>query len=124
LHRPIDYAIINSSATPNKGNKVIFPKIGQTIKVNFDVEIEEDDGYILRLEAGEEMTVVSYDDLAGRDMTPEQYFEEFEAIELIVECGDITVQNQFDRSGCSDYEVSGKIAAISVGEDSGLQIVE
>jgi hypothetical protein len=109
---------------------VIFPKIGQNIKVNFDVEIEEDDGYILRLEAGEEMTVVGYDDLTnhtnpdGTFYTLEQYFAEFEAIELIVECGDIHVQNQFDRSGQSDYEVSGKVTALSLGEDSGLQISE
>jgi hypothetical protein len=103
---------------------VIFPQIGQTIKVNFDVEVEEDDGYILRLEAGKEMTVVGYDDLAGRDMTPEQYFAEFEAIELIVECGDINVQNQFDRSGQSDYVASGMVTYLSLGEDSGLQIVE
>jgi hypothetical protein len=109
---------------------MIFPKIGQNITVNFDVEIEEEDGYILRLEAGEEMTVVAYDDLTnhinpdGTFYTLEQYFKEFEAIELIVECGDISVHNQFDRSGQSDYEVSGKVTAISLDADSGLQIVE
>lgn len=109
---------------------MIFPAIGQTITVNFDVEIEEDDGYILRLDAGEEMTVVGYDDLTnhvnadGTFYTLEQYFAEFEAIELIVECDDITVHNQFDRSGQSDTEVSGKVTALSLSEDSGLQIVE
>jgi hypothetical protein len=109
---------------------MILPKIGQIITVNFDVEVEEDDGHILRLDAGEEMTVVAYDDLTnhvnpdGTFYTPEQYFAEWEAIELIVECGDIHVQHLFDRSGQSDYEVSGKVTAISVGEDSGLKIVE
>jgi hypothetical protein len=39
-----------------------FPKVGDTIKVNFDVEVEAEDGSILRLEAGEEMTVTGYDD--------------------------------------------------------------
>jgi hypothetical protein len=97
---------------------MIFPKIGDIITVNFDVEIEEEDGYILRLDAGEEMTVTGYDDLTnhvnsdGSFYTLEQYFEEFEAIELIVECGDIMVQDLWDRSGCSDYVVSGKITAI------------
>lgn len=109
---------------------MIFPTIGQNITVNFDVEIEDEDGEIFRLDAGEEMTVISYDDLTnhvnpdGSFYTPEQYFAEFEAIELIVECGDITVQNMWDRSGCSDYVVSNKVTAISVGEDSGLKVSE
>lgn len=100
-----------------------FPTVGQIITVNFDVEVEEEDGTILRLEAGEEMTVTGYDDLAGRDMTPEQYFAEFEAIELLVELGDVHVQNQWDRSGQSDYEVSGLTTAISLDEESGLKII-
>lgn len=103
---------------------MIFPQIGQTITVNFDVEVEAEDGSILRLEAGEEMTVTGYDDLAGRDMTPEQYFAEFEAIELLVELSDVTVQNQWDRSGQSDYEVSGVTTALSLDETSGLTIAQ
>jgi hypothetical protein len=105
------------------------PKIGDIITVNFDVEIEEEDGFILRLEAGEEMKVLGYDDLTnhvnadGSFYTPEQYFAEWEAIELIVECADIHVQHEWDRSGQSDYEVSGREAYISVGTDSGLTIV-
>ena len=101
---------------------MLFPKAGDIITLTTDVEIETEDGDILRLEAGEEMKVLGYDDIAGRDMTPEQYFAEFEAIELHVECGDISVQNMWDRSGCSDYVVSGKETYISVGEDSGLTI--
>jgi hypothetical protein len=108
---------------------MIFPKIGDTITVNFDVEIESEDGDILRLDAGEEMTVIAYDDLTnhvnpdGSFYTLEQYFAEWEAIELIVECNDIHVQNMWDRSGQSDYEVSGVVTSLSLDESSGLTIV-
>lgn len=108
---------------------MIFPQIGQTITVNFDVEKEDEDGTIVRLEAGEEMTVVGYDDLTnhvnadGSFYTLEQYFAEFEAIELVVELGDVMVQDMWDRSGCSDYCVSGATANVSLDESSGLTIV-
>jgi hypothetical protein len=102
---------------------MIFPTAGQTITVNFDIEIEEEDGYIHRVDAGEELLVVGYDDLAGRNMTPEQYFEEYGSIELMVEVGDITVQNQWDRSGQSDYEINGGVQPISLDEESGIKII-
>jgi hypothetical protein len=108
---------------PARKDIMDFPTIGQIITVNFDVEVEQEDGSILRLEAGEEMTVTGYDDLAGRDMTPEQYFAEFEAIEVLVELGDVHVQDMWDRSGQSDYEVSGVTTALSLSEDSGLKII-
>lgn len=102
---------------------MIFPTVGQTVTVNFDVEVEEEDGTLHYIEAGKEFTVTGYDDLVGRNMTPEQYFEEYESIELIVEAGDVEVHDHYDRSGQSDYTVNGGTIYLSLDESSGLTIV-
>jgi hypothetical protein len=113
--------MIDLSAGTNKGNTMEFPKVGDIITLTIDVEIEEDDT-ILRYPAGEEIKVIGFDDLQpGQSL--EDYFKEWEAIELHVELGDIHVQNMWDRSGQSDYEVSGKETYLSLDEDAGLKII-
>jgi hypothetical protein len=99
-----------------------FPKAGDMITVNFDVEVEDEDGAILRYGAEQEIKVLGYDALE-QGQTPEQYFEEYGSIELHVELGDVSVQNMWDRSGQSDYETAGGETYLSLDEDSGLKIV-
>jgi hypothetical protein len=99
-----------------------FPKAGDIITINFDVEVEQEDGAILRYSAGEEIKVLGYDALEV-GQTPEQYFETYESIELHVELGDVTVQNMWDRSGQSDYETAGGETYLSLDEESGLKII-
>ena len=99
---------------------MLFPTAGQTISVNFDVEVEEEDGTIHYIPAGNTFEVVGYDALDGR--TVSQYFEEFESIELIVEAGDVEVIDQWDRSGQSDQTINGGVTYLSLDADSGLTI--
>jgi hypothetical protein len=100
---------------------MLFPTVGQTITVNFDVEVEEEDGTLHYIKAGEEFTVAGYDALNG--LTPAEYFAEWDSIELIVEAGDVEVQDMWDRSGQSDYTINGGVVYLSLEEDSGLTIV-
>lgn len=100
---------------------MIFPTAGQTITVNFDVEVEEEDGTLHFIEAGKEFTVTGYDALTP-GQTPEQYFAEYDSIELIVEAGDIEVRDHYDRSGQSDYTVNGGTIYLSLDESSGLTV--
>lgn len=101
---------------------MIFPKVGDIITVNFDVEVENEDGGILRYDSEQEIKVIGYDALAI-GQTPEQFFEVYGSIELHVELGDVSIQNIWDRSGCSDYETAGGETYISLDETSGLMVV-
>lgn len=99
-----------------------FPKAGDIITVNFDVEKELEDGTIIRYDAEQEIKVLGYDALEI-GQTPEDYFKTYESIELHVELGDVSIQNIWDRSGCSDYETAGGETYLSLDEDSGLKII-
>jgi hypothetical protein len=100
------------------------PTIGQIVTVNFDVEKETEDGDIIRQDAGEELEVIGYDPcMTSNGMTPERYLAETGTLELEVNLGDVMVQNMWDRSGCSDYNVSGETAWLSVDDESGFQVV-
>lgn len=99
------------------------PAIGQIITVNFDVEKELEDGTIILVDAGEELEVVGYDPCMTTGTTPEAYAAEYATLELEVDLGDVMVQDMWDRSGCSDYNVSGEKTYISVDVDSDLKII-
>lgn len=101
---------------------MLLPTVGQNITVNFDVEVEDEYGSLHYIKAGNWFTVVGYDALDG--LTPAQYFEEYDSIELIVEAGDVEVQDQWDRSGQSDYTVNGGTVYLSLDTDSGLALAE
>jgi hypothetical protein len=76
---------------------------GQTVKLNYDLEIEDESGYIAIIAAGTEITVkdvCTYDSL-----TPAEYLAEYGHYNVDVAV-DATIINPWDRSGQSDSEAS------------------
>jgi hypothetical protein len=80
------------------------PANGQIIKLQQDVEIEMEDGYIFRIEAGEELEVVEYF-TDSPEQTPNEYYEKYGVYNVDIKTGDLTYHNPWDRSGQSDYEI-------------------
>ena len=72
---------------------------GQTITLTEDVTLQHEDGFEYVIPAGSEVTVAAVFPDAER-------WAEFGVVNLDIEYDEyVTVANEFDRSGCSDFEV-------------------
>lgn len=97
------------------------PAIGSVITVNVDLEVEEEDGYIHRVAAGQPVTVTGYD---HGSLSPAEHWEEWGYFSLQVEAGDVEVQSQSDRSGQSDYTVSGLTTWVEIDGETTYELVK
>jgi hypothetical protein len=88
------------------------PAIGSTIKLNFDLEVEDEYGYIDVIHSGKDVTVVGYD--LPPDETIESHLNVYGTLPLIVEVGDVERYSQTDRSGQSDYTLNGGVHPIEI----------
>lgn len=79
---------------------VKLPAVGQFIKFNDDIEIEDADGYIFQIPAGTPVKVTEQD-----GDTFENQYAATGTIAFGATVGDVELRNQFDRSGQSDRTV-------------------
>lgn len=78
---------------------------GQTIKLNYQLEIESESGDVAIVEAGTPITIVNFV-TNSPTQTPEEYYAEYGNYNVDIRVDDVPVINQWDRSGQSDYEVT------------------
>lgn len=72
---------------------------GQTITLTEDLTVQHEEGFEYVVPAGSEVTITEV-------FADDARWQEFGVVNLDVEYDEeVTVANEFDRSGCSDFEV-------------------